>query len=182
MASRLQSLVDQVKANYAGTDTSWFVGAEHIHKHDNWDRIVVYPTTGEVISPQFAAQGRTTEIGGIDDCVFERKPLIEWAIWAKDYEEAEDRLHGVLLAIEKTIAQADISISQLQERWITDGRITDGGSIVVLSTAITFDVLTSDAAIVAWDALNIGTKPAVGVGQPTDELEQLDITYEHEDS
>lgn len=183
MTSRLQSFVNSVAAVYAGApDTTWYVGAEHIHRHENFERIVVYPTDGQITAPRIAGGGRTTESGGIDNVAFERRVKLEFAIWARDYEQGEGRLHAVLLAIEEILSQADLSLENIGERWIFTGEIASGGTIVVLSCAVTFEILEHDKDIVAYDAATNPTppRPEVGDGAPTTQAESVTIIAEQD--
>lgn len=179
MTSRLETWVAAVQAQYAGApDTTWFFGAEHIDRHDNWNRIVVWPTTGPVRNSVIVSKGRTTEIGGRDDVVFERVVNVSIGIWAESFEQAEHRLHGVLLAIEYVQGQADTDLTNITEQWVRAETkdVTSGGSMVVLSFDIPFNVYTADADIV--DAYATGALPApdVGEGVPTAQVTNVDIT------
>jgi hypothetical protein len=164
MASRFETLLAAIRAQYAGdADTGPFlVGAEHLHEHRNWQRVVCAIVGGPINAPTHGAQGRETADGGRVDCVFERRPTVQFALWGDTFEQAENRLHALLLAIENVTAQADVALSDLQEAWVrtTTEAVTEGGSLVVLSARVQFDVLTTDANVVTYDAaLNAANDP-----------------------
>jgi hypothetical protein len=180
MASRFEAFKDLVEAAYAGAaDTTWLFGAKHIFDHHNWNRIVVWPGIGFIRAPVTGAQGITTETGGRDDIVWNRNPQMSFGIWAEDTEQAENRLHAVLIAIDDVLSQADIKVANLNENWVeaeSQDNTTDGAT-VVLTMNVAFDVLARDVDIVAYDAATSPTppRPEVGDGGPTETVTQVTI-------
>jgi hypothetical protein len=181
--TRLQHLADLVKAAYAGSpDTTWYVGPEHVHRHDSWNRIVIYTTDGSALPPDVAAQGwqldellSASEPDARDDIVFVRRVTVELGIWAQSYAQAENRLHAMLVALERVRGASDIALGNIRERWLRSEAqdITGGGSLVVLAFETIFYVLTGDADVVA-DAAEIGA------GVPTDPIGEIAVAVLHE--
>jgi hypothetical protein len=186
MASRFATFIAAIETDYSGADdTMWFVGANHIHDHHNWNRIVAWLGDGPVVGPETAAQGITTDESGRDDIVWTRKPRASIGIWAQNEEQAENRLHAILVSLDNILAQADITISSLSEVWIAaqNQDNTSDGQIVVLSFDVSFNVLAHDADIVAYDAASAPTppRPTVGQGGPTEVVTSVDITADNDE-
>jgi hypothetical protein len=178
--------MDAIAAAYAGApDTEWLFGANHIHTNQNWNRMVVWPGQGFITPPGEGAQGFTTETGGIDDKVWKRNPQLSISIWAEDTEQAENRLHAVLIAIDDVVSQADICVSNLNETWVEaeDEDNTSDGAIVILVMNVAFDVLAHDIDQVAYDAATspAGSRPEVGDGGPTETVTEVTILADNDE-
>ena len=178
--SRLEDFIDALEAAYAGAnDTTWYFGAKHIFRHDNWNRIVSWPGNGTITAPTTAGQGYTTDSGGRDDIVLQRMPLVTIGIWAETYEQAENRLHALLLAVDEVASQADISVANLNEQWVEAETqdLSGDGATVLLSMNVAFMVLAQDGDVVTYDAATAPTppRPEVGAGQPTDTVDTVNI-------
>jgi hypothetical protein len=173
---RVTELFSLIQAEYLAIDSTakWFVGAEHIHAHDNWNRIVAVPLGGKIQLASLAAKGR--DFGeAIDDVLFERRPTVEFWVWAGDFGSAESRLHALLIAVSNVVGTCNIDIANIAERWLRAELkdVTGGGAVVVLSFETPVSVVTSDESVITSGA-------AVGAGQPTDTVESATIVAVHQ--
>lgn len=179
-ASRLEAFFQALHDRYAGTDTDWWFGARHIFRHDNWNRIVLWPQGGTVLSPTSGAQGFVTSAAGVDDKIAQRMPVIHVGIWAENYEQAENRLHSLIEAVDYLVGDTDPeNINGRQEYWPLDETqdVTTNGVQVVYSFNLAFDVLSRDRTITAYDAAAepSGDRPTVGAGVDVDVVETVNI-------
>lgn len=186
--NRFDAFIDALEAAYAGETTTWFKRAEDAFRHDNWDRIVAYPSDGTIVNPDVAAQGwdldtlpTPAESGAVDDLIWVRRVTINLGIWAGTYEQAENRLHALLVAIAEVIGTSNLQIDSLAERWIRSEAqdLTPGGALVVLSFVATFYVLASDVAVLETE-INTGTPGDLGTGIATSVVDTFAIELIHQ--
>jgi hypothetical protein len=158
MSVRLSAVVDAVRAHWPDSETTWFVGAEHLHAHEGAEnRIVVHPTNGPITEPGIAAQGHYLETlvpnapaadsTSRDDILWQRRLSVNWVLWGSSYSDAEARLHALLAAMAEALTQSDITLADIREMWVRQGDVTSGGSMVVVSTTIPLLVLTQDVTL-----------------------------------
>lgn len=188
--NRFDQLITAIQAEYAGDTTQWYTRVEDLHRHDNWDRIVAYPSTGVIAQPPIGAKGvvlstinAQAEPGAIDDIVWVRRTTVNLVIWAQSYERAENRLHALLVAIATVIGQSDIDLSDIREQWIRSEAqdLVPGGAVVVLSFVASFYVLASDTTVLATEIDDPDGEPgAIGTGTPTETVEEIVIVAEQE--
>lgn len=185
---RLESLQTALEAAYAGADTTWLVGAEHIYGHQNWNRVVVYLLGGAIVTPDIAAQGvqledlqTPTVAGAIDDILWVRKARVGLAIWAANTRQAENRLHAMLIAVSQVLGDSDIEVSDLNETWIQQENrdVTSGGALVTLEFNFTLYVVSSDYDVVA-EEISSGSEQTIGEGVPTETVDEVGLTGTHE--
>lgn len=169
--SRLSDIVDLVQARYPTAGSPVFeVGARFDSANRGWNRIVVWSESSTIEPPKTATHERGQTVVAV------RQLRVVWSLWARDYEQAESRLHALILAIVGAIGDSDISVDFEGEAWqAEDGRVTSGGALVHLSTVIGLHVLESDFGVVQNDI-----EP--GDPMPLTEVDQIGIVLTQGDT
>jgi len=169
--SRLKDIVDLVQAQYPTTNAPTFeLGARFDSANRGWNRIVVWTESSTIEPPSMATHERGQEAIAV------RRVRVVWSLWARDYPQAESRLHALILAIANALGDSSISVDFEGEAWQgEDGRVTGGGSLVHLSTVIGLHVLASDFGVVQSDI-----EP--GTPLPLTELDGVGITLTQGDT
>lgn len=169
MTSRLKTFVDQVQSEYADPATAWLIGPEHVYGSQNWPRIVTFVNGGPITPSSIGAQG-VEVTGGIDDVVAVRRPVVTMALWAANYDDAENRLHALVIALFKVLGDSSEGIDRINTVWpraeLKD--IASGGTLVILKFVTPFDIITSDEGVVA-------DGDAIGAGQDTETVTSATI-------
>lgn len=147
---RLRHFADAVQALYGGTE-QWYVGARHIHAHENaLDRVVVAAAAGTSTEPDLGAQGWAhanldprivANEGRREDVVRVRRVSVDFHVWAPDEDLAESRLHSLILAVDSLD-----NVEIVGERWPTEEEysLADGGGYVILTVVVPLYVVASD--------------------------------------
>jgi hypothetical protein len=159
--SRFTDIVDAIKAVYptAGA-TVFLIGEEHLGEHRNWNRIVVHHAAQTAVrGPQQSAGAKG------DDWRWTRYLRTTFSIWASTLEQAENRLHALLVAIYDVFGGSADGVSDLQETWYPKG-VAGAGRVVDLTCTIGIVVLASDVNVVQADAepgAGFATTAATGI-------------------
>lgn len=180
---RFGSFVDAVQAGYPLTGTSadpaWYVGAEHLAAHDNWNRIVAWHTEARILSPDRGAISRT------DRVVARRVLRVHVSVWSKDARRAENACHALHVAIDGASGESNNVVGDVREQWFP-GSIEHGGASFDLSFDLAINVLASDLEVIASDAEpGAGTPvtPATElvIGSQLDDQALPDVSLSNED-
>lgn len=149
---RWSNVIDEIRDAYSGTEP-WHVNGDTSEQEDSLNRIVCRIT---------GAAWRDDHVGYVDDppdrCIGVRLVHTRFELWAGDWDDLEDRMHGLQCAL-RTTGESDLEISNIQEpEWLTDAGITAGGACAILTCDIAVAVLlASDNEVLASGApLNQG--------------------------
>ena len=169
MTSRLQTFVDQVESEYADPTTVWLIGPQYVFASENWPRIVTYVKGGRITPSETGAKG-VDVAGGIDDVVAVRRPTVVMALWGRNYDDAENRLHALVIALFKVLGDSSEGIDQINVAWphAESKDITSDGTLVILQFITPFDIITSDHNVVA-------DGDPIGAGQDTETVTSATI-------
>lgn len=144
--SRFSDLVEEIAAVFpTAGETTFLVGEEHLATNQNHNRIVAYHGDGEI---------KSRPMGGIDksdEWLWNRYVPVTFAIWASSRNQAENRLHALLVALYQILGDSVIGMSNVRERWLMKG-IANAGRAVDVTCTISFPVFASDANCVQADA------------------------------
>lgn len=153
---RWVSRIEEVQAAYVGVEP-WSIkgkenGGDTDAQAEAMDRIVVRPTGSAIVDDPV---GYFADFP--DTVVAVRMVKSRFEIWAPDDDAAEDRAHGLLIAL-RTVGNSNKEVADISEEWLTDEGVTAGGTCVVITCAIAIPVLlASDTAVLEEGApLNEG--------------------------
>lgn len=179
---RWRNIANAILGQYAGTEATFTNAGARFSYSNSVDRIVCFPTEGSIGEPTQAAKcalleelepnalvevpSSSEDRPRVDDLIFQRNLNVAFEIWAPA-DKAEDRLHGLLCAID-AVCNTTLQVTGLREMWPQQGDITSGGSTVYLFATFVVWVVKSDELVLSEEA-------PIGSGTPTAQVTTLEI-------